>query len=259
MVNINNTKKNIFFESSIKRNRFLELSLFRDDSSVDMKEINYVPYTQALRIDKRDFYQIFFSMIAKEIQLINIFYYNNPYIHLSLSISIYLFNALLDLTLNCLLYTESYISEKYKNGSLKFLTSILLSISSNILANIISYFIDMLINFSELLELIMKNTVQKKYYFLYIIKFKKYINLKLISFYTMENILYLFMFYYLTIFCIVYSNTQISFLVNYIIGIVESLLVSLSVSLICAFLRLLGLKLKIKYFYNTSKYLLEKF
>ena len=259
LLSVNNSSKNNICKSNVERNRFLELSLFSDDSSVDMKEINNVPYTQALRIDKRDFFEILFSIIAKEIKILNIFYYKNPYIHFSLMISILLFQSLLDLTLNCLLYTENYISEKYKNGELKLMTSIFLSLMSNIITNIISYFFDMLINFSELLEIIINNAVQKQFYFLFISKFKKYVKLKLISLYVIEYMVYLFMFYYLTIFCIVYSKTQISFLINYIIGLIISLLISFFIALIATSLRYISLKLEIKSFYNTSKYILEKF
>ena len=260
------TSKDFFKEYSknedkyklIDRKIFLELSIFGNDDSVDKKEINYVPYTQALRIDKRDCLEIFVSIISKEVKLVSLFYYKNPYIHLSLSTSIYLFESLLDLTINCLLYTEDYISEKYNNGHLKLLTSIILSLFSNIFANIITYYIEMLLNFSELLEIIIKNTAKKGYYLIYINKFKKYLFMKLISFYIIENLLYLGMCYYLSIFCIIYNNTQISFLTNYIIGMIQSLLFSLFLSMIIAFLRKISLIKKIKMLYNTSKYLFEK-
>ena len=202
---------------------------------------------------------MFISIISKEVKLVSLFYYSNPYIHLSLSTSIYLFESLLDLTINCLLYSEDCISEKYKNGNLKLLTSIILSLLSNIFANIISYYIEMLVNFAELLELIIKNIIIKDYYFIYISKFNKYINIKLISFYIIENLLYLCMCYYLTVFCIVFNKTQISFLTNYVIGMIESLLTSLFLSIVTSFLRYISLANKIKMFYNTSKYLLEKF
>ena len=64
---------------------------------------------------------------------------------------------------------------------------------------------------------------------------------------------------YLTIFCIVYSETQLSFLMNYIIGIIDSFLFSLVFSFIASFLRYISLKFKFKQLYNISKYLSEKF
>jgi len=242
-----------------KRKQFYELSLFEKDKIVDKKEINHVPYSQALRIDRRDYLQILISVLANEIQIISIFYYNNPYLHLSLSSSMYFFQLLMDLTLNCFLYTDEYISEKYKNGELKIITSILLSTMSNIFTYFISYFICELLNFTELLEMIIKFVVKKYLYLINIIKFKKYMKLKLAVFYSLEFVYIICMCYYLTIFCIVYSETQLSFLMNYIIGVIDSLLLSIVFSFIISFLRYASLKFKFKQLYNISKYLYEKF
>lgn len=202
---------------------------------------------------------MFLSILANEIKIISIFYYKNQLVHLSLTTSIYLFESLLDLTINCFLYTDDYVSEKYKNGNLKFITSILLSLMSNIFSSIITYYVVGLVEFTELLEMIMNQIVNKKYYFYNISKFKKYLSIKLAIFYSLQNLLYLFMCYYLTIFCIIYHQTQGSIMTNYIIGIVESLIISFLLSLLTAFLRYASIKNKIKSLYNTSKYLYEKF
>ena len=258
--NIYNLKdSNNKYKFNGKREQFYELSLFEKDKFVDKKEINHVPYSQALRIDRRDYLQIFFSILANEIKIICIFYYKNPYLHLSLSSSMYVFQLLLDLALNSFLYTDDYISEKYKNGELKLITSILLSTMSNIFTYFLSYFICELLNFAELLEMIIKFVVKKNLYLMSIIKFKKYLKLKLSVFYSIEFIYIICICYYLTIFCIVYSKTQLSFLMNYIIGIIDSLLFSFVFSFITSFFRYVSLKFKFKQLYNVSKYLFEKF
>ena len=249
------------FKSSkkIKTKQFLEVSFFGNDKSIDSKEINHVPYTQALRIDQRDCLTIFISILSNELELVSIFYYKNKFIHLSLTITIYLFESLLDITLNCFFYNDDYISEKYENGNLKFLTSITISAMSNIISNIISYYISSLINYGELLEMIIKNVVKKKIYFLNMAKFKKLLVIKLIFFYSFLYISYFSMFYYITIFCTVYSKTQKSFLINYFIGMAESILISLLLSIITSSLRYISLSYRIKILYNTSRYLFEKF
>ena len=97
----------------IKTKQFLEISFFGNDKSIDSKEINHVPYTQALRIDHRDCLTIFISILSNELELVSIFYYKNKFIHLSLTITIYLFESLLDITLNCFFFIYDYFSEKY--------------------------------------------------------------------------------------------------------------------------------------------------
>ena len=109
------------------------------------------------------------------------------------------------------------------------------------------------------MELIINEAYNKKNYFSNIIKFKKYLSIKLTAFYIIQIIINLCMCYYLMIFCTVYHKTQGSIMVNYIIGILESMTISISLTIIISFIRFLSIKYKCKSIYNTSKYLFEKF
>ena len=79
---------------------FLRL-IDRTDDEIEKREYNTIPYLQAIRIDKRSNLEILISVFANEIGFFNLFYYKNPYSHFSLAISIYIFELLLDLTMNC--------------------------------------------------------------------------------------------------------------------------------------------------------------
>ena len=251
--NYKNNKRNIVKDE-------LGLMKYISDEQVDKKELNNIPYDQALRIDKRNYIEMFISILANKIEIINIFYYKNPYSHLSLVLSIYVFELCLDLTLNCLLYTDDVVSEKYNNnGSIEFFTSLSLSFMSNIFASIIAFIVGKFANYDEILELIVKSITKQKEYFILIIKFKKYLTLKLTAFFIVQGIINLGMCYYLMIFCTIYHNTQGSIMVNYIVGIAESLLISLGLSIIISLIRYLSLKKKWKSIYYTSKYIFEKF
>ena len=230
------------------------------EKEIDEKELNEVPYYQALRMDNRPFYLIVFYILANKIEIINIFFYNNPYVHISISITIYLFSILLDVFLNCFLYTDDVVSEKYHNdGNLKFATSLLLSIMSNIFSSIISYIIEVLLNYSNFFEAIIKETNMKKYYYRMIIKFKKYMKIKVSIFFTIVFILSLLMTYYITIFCIIYQTTQVNIMINYILGIGESISISLGITFIISILRILSIKNKWRNLYYTSRFLYQKF
>ena len=216
----------------------LGLVSYISDEQVDKKELNGVPYTQALRIDKRNYIEMFFSVLFHEISIIDIFYYKNPYNHLSLTLSIYIFELCLDLTLNCLLYTDDVVSVKYNNnGSIGFFTSLSLSFMSNIFASIIAFIVGKLADYGDILEMILKNSIKQKQYFLNIIKFKKYLALKLTGFFILQAIKNLCMCYYLMIFCTIYHQTQGSIMVNYIVGIAESMLISLGLSIFTSIIR----------------------
>ena len=65
--------------------------------------------------------------------------------------------------------------------------------------------------------------------------------------------------YYLFIFSAVYHHSQISIMINYIIGALTSLAVSTGLTLIITILRVLSLKYHSYKLFNTSKYLYKKF
>ena len=232
-----------------------------DDNSVDKKELNNIPYTQALRIDKRQFWEIYLSILFNEVNAINIFYYKNEYVHLSLTTSIYIFSEFLDFTINCFIYSDDKVSEKYhNNGSLTMLSSLTLSFISNIFANIIVFIIAKLTNFSDILDILVKDIRdQKKYHRDIILRITKYIRIKLFIFYFFQFIFLICMIYYLFLFCAVYSNSQISFALNYFYGILESFAISLALALNTTILRYISLKFKISILYNISKYCYQNF
>jgi len=83
----------------------------RRDDDVEKRELNNIPYRQALRIDKRSFLEILWSVLTNQIELISLFLYRNPYSHYTLTVSIYIFELLLDLTMNCL-YIQMRLFQK---------------------------------------------------------------------------------------------------------------------------------------------------
>jgi hypothetical protein len=241
-------------------NNYNHLILNNNDVDIEQKQLNEIPYTQAIRIDNRNAFKTFGTVLANKIEIINIFYYRDENVHLSLSLSIYIFSLLLDLTLNCFLYTDEVVSEKYhNNGELEFFTSLSLSFMSNIFSGIIVYVIAKLTQFSEFLELIKKEVVDKSHYLMNIVRFKKITKLKMISFFVIQIAFIFLMLYYLTIFCIVYHRTQASILVNYLYGVLESLAISFGIAIIISVIRVLALKYKSRSLYNASKYIYDKF
>ena len=257
-LNYNKTNKIEMFEIDplIHYNNYIII----DDNSIDKKEMNNVPYTQALRIDRRQFWDMYKSILFNEINAINIFYYKSEYVHLSLTTSIYAFSELLDFTINCFIYSDDEVSEKYhNNGSLTMVTSLSLSFLSNLLSNIIVFIISKLTNFSEILDILIKDVKEKEIYRWNIVRITKYIRLKLLLFYSIQFIFLICMIYYLFIFCAVYHNSQISIALNYFYGVLESFAISLVLAFITTILRYISLKFKISRLYNISKYCYQHF
>ena len=252
--NINSEKEQLELEFNY------EHLIISNNDDIDKREINNIPFKQALRIDKRSAFQIFISVITNEIGALNLIFYINPYSHFSLIFSIYLFELLLDFTMNCFLYTDDIVSEKYHNdGQLTILTTLSLSLFSNIASSIIAFIISKLTNYEFLMESILKGVQDFRKFLDNSHRLLKYLKIRL-GFYYFLQILFVFgMTYYLFIFCTVYHQSQRSIMINYIIGTCISLATSVGLTIIITLFRILSLKYKSHHLYNTSKYLYERF
>ena len=70
----------IKFRNKAKSKTNIYNIIYEDDDSIDKKELNDVPYSQALRIDNRSIWEIFLYTFANKIEIINIFFYKNIYV-----------------------------------------------------------------------------------------------------------------------------------------------------------------------------------
>ena len=203
---------------------------------------------------------MFFSVLVHEIDIINIFYYRKINTYITISLSLYVFELYLDYTFNCVLYTDDIVSKKYKNnGSIGAVTSLSLGFISNIISSIISNILGNLAEYEDMINLIIRDTINKRQYFTNIKKFRKYLAIKVSAFFIIQTIMNALMCYYLMIFCTIYKNTQISVFINYLLGIIQSLILSLGLSLLISLIRFLSIKYRWRPIYNTSKYLFENF
>jgi len=227
------------------------------DEEVDKKEYNKIPYTQALRIDKRHFFETFISFLANEIDIIKIFYYRNPYSHISITLPLYTFELCLDLTFNCFLCNDDIVSQKYHNGNIQFITSLFVSCMANIISSFISFIVGKLVDYEDIFENILKEILEKEKYYITFHKFKKFLAIKLTLYFIIQTIVNVFMLYYLVIFCKVYQRTQINIVFNYLIGVCESVLLSLGIALLSALMRIFSLQYRWPYVYYISKHLFE--
>ena len=141
----NTTAKNININiSSISNDKIIISSYLEMNES--KKELNKkedfdeLPFTQAIVKDKRSFFQIFSSLILKKIELIDLILGQHEikailFFH-------YILSLLIDFFFNTLLYSDEVVSNKYhNNGKLDFIVCLSLSLISNIVTSIISYYL----------------------------------------------------------------------------------------------------------------------
>ena len=260
--NINRASQNINIfgknENKIIKKKIEKKSKDKSENSEDnLKDINDSPFTKALREDKRNVFQIFFSIIFQKIDLINLFI-NERKIKVIL-ICQYILSLLIDFFFNTLLYSDDVISHKYhNNGKLDFIVTVTISLTSNIITSIICYFNDYSEGIEERLEQILE--IKREYFYLNAIKhFFRIFKIKLIFFFVNQIIIISCCYYYIVIFCIIYSCSQVSLLTNYLTSILEGIITSIIISIIITITRKIGIIFKNRYIYNTSKYINEHF
>ena len=223
-------------------------------------DYNELSYKEALEKDSRNVMQIFISLFQLKLQTIQIFFFQKEFTHLSLTLSLYLLDILLDLTINSLLFSNDVISQKYfNNGELLFFTSNMLSISSNIISYFILYLTEKLINQYEVLEVISQEFKSVDNYHRIFIRLTKCFRLKIIIFYFVLFFFGLFCTYYLFVFCAVYKKIQVDLFTNYILGSFWSLGFTVFICLFVTITRKIGINKRIKRLFIISKFIDDKF
>ena len=78
---------------------------------------------------------------------------------------------------------------------------------------------------------------------------------RLIIYFTLEIIISICCGYYLYIFCVVYEKSQVSLFINYLYGMIISLIFSVAITLIVTIIRMIAIKIKSRNLYYSSRYL----
>ena len=247
-------------EENINTNYKAENNKTENNNKIEEKEYNFLPYTQALRLDKRNICSIYLSLIKMKIDIIPILFFPEEFTHRSITLAVYLSDFLFSFFMNAFLYTDDVVSEKYhNNGQLNLFTTLFLTLTSNIVSSILIYFIEILIAYKDYLVSLVKEINKEYSYILTFKKLYKILKIKVYIFYVFVLILSAFMMIYILIFCQIYKKSQNNLLINYVLGLVESLAYSIGITIIISILRFISLKYKLIYIYRTSVYLDGKF
>ena len=264
-IKIQKIKKNVYIKNNIyiknpshKRLIYIGKSKKKEsDSDSCDDEINNLPYTKALIKDKRNIFKIFKSVLFEKLELIYILF-GKQSIKLIL-LNEYILSLLINFFFNTLLYSDEIISNKYhNNGQLDFVVTLILSLSSNIITSIICYYIKYSKGIEERFERI-SEIKYEEHYIRNVNQYFRFLKIKFSCFFISELIIISSCFYYVVIFCIVYSCSKISLLINYLTSLLEGLIISVGITIIIAFTRVIGIKCFNKRLYNTSKYINDKY
>ena len=190
---------------------------FNDD------ELNDLNYNKAIKFDKRNFFQYYFSLLKTKHLIFKIFN-KRDYNSKSIKIILLFFNFLSCYGINALFFSDETMHQIYEDEG-NF--NIIYQLPQIIYSTIISFILDLSIDFLALSQDNIISIKQDKKLKGIKKKAKKTIKLirnKLILFFIINFILIIVFGYYLGCFCAVYRNTQFHLikdtLISYGIGII---------------------------------------
>ena len=227
-------------------------------------------YETAIIYDKRTFWRLFYICLIMKGNIMNITLYKNPLEVTSLRICLFIFIYSCDLAFNTIFYSNENISEKYHyQGNLvffsfvnNFIESVVSSIISIILVNIFQHMIESRGSYEDVFrkeEKKMRNdknykvsTANKSKIFNKLIKICNKLKCTIIFFIIFEFSLMLFFYYFVTAFCEVYKNTQISWLLDCLNSFLISTALDVSGAFLIAIFYIISIRYKIKFLYIIS-------
>ena len=224
---------------------------------INDQQLNDLEYEIALIIDKRTYFQYYFSLIKKKQLLLFAFCPNHDYNSRAIKISLLILSFSLYFTVNGFFFSDETMNKINKDYG-KY--DILFQIPQIMYSTLISAVINMILrqlSLSEKQILIIKNennyiNAKKKSK-----SIRECLKIKLGIFFTLSLILMLFFWYFISCFCAVYKNTQKILIIDTLISFIISMIYPFGLNLIPGFFRIPALRTKDKdkkYLYILSGY-----
>ena len=255
--NITLTSSRIQIEMEKKQVLAIQKEIKKNNSNFYISDIDYLIYSNALKNDSRTFLLMYSSLIKEKNLLVKCFTSNSIFELKSINLFVFLLYISFIFSLNVLFYDEKIISEKYQYNKISlnsYLTKIFFSSLFNF---IITKIIIKLVEYKKTLNYIIYEFLGSKY-FIEIMKRKLiYSKIKLTLFLFLTLLLNFWLLYFVSAFCGLYQNTQLSWFIGGIINLLLLILISLFFCFINSSMRFISINHKIEWLYNFSIYFRE--
>ena len=207
--NIINYKQKLNYEGNKAITQFNEKEFgFVDHKNLNDQELNNLEYNIALIIDKRTYFQYYWSLLKKKQLILFTIIPSNDYNLISLKLALFLLSFSLYFTINGFFFTDETMHKVYEDkGAFNIIYQIPQIIYSSGVSSIINMILKML-SLSESNILILKQEKDFKIAKKKSKSIMNYLLIKFILFFLLSNLLLLFFWYFISCFCAVYVNTQ---------------------------------------------------
>ncbi len=216
---------------------------------LDNYELNELDYEEAVKLDKRNCCQIYWSLLKRE-HIIFFTFCNKDHNIFFIKFIRLIFLICGDMAYNVFFFSDETMHKTYLNyGKYNFYQQIPQIAISTVVSNIIDVFLSFLCMTDKYYYEIKKLDKNNK---LEIFSKLKTIKKKLIFFFIFITIMFSFYWYSIACFCAVYKNTQSAFIKDSLSSFGLGLIYPFALYLFPAILRLIALKCKISCIYFIS-------
>ena len=204
----NHDNSNVILEESQKNLKNEKTAIEEKFGILNDFELNVLNYEETLINDKRNFIQLYISLIKTKHPLIFSFCQLKDYNSQMIKIFIFFLTFSMNLTVSAMFYSDSTMHKIYvEYVKFDFIYQLPQMIYSFIISSILENLLSMLGLYEQDIIEIKKSIVKKG-------KILKKIMIKIILFFIIVNILLFLFWIYLGCFCAVYRNTQIHLLMD---------------------------------------------
>ena len=246
--------KGIKFSSKETKNKVLKK--VKKVMAYNDEELNNLKYELALKYDHRTYCEYYISLLKTKHIILFTFFNDIDYNSKLIKIDLFLFNFSLYYAVNTLFFNDNTMHQIYEDeGSFNFVYQLPQIAYSSLISAVINILLKMLA-LSQGLILDFKQKKEKKDLEGREKSLEDKIKVKFILYFLFSTILLLFFWYYISMFCAIYVNTQLHLIKDTLISFGLSLLYPFGINLIPGIFRIPSLsnhKNKRSYLYNLSK------
>ena len=244
------TNSNIFQSSYnfMKKDWFKDLKIKKSlkYNKLTDYEINNLDYKSAIEIDKRKYFQYYWSLLKKKHLILFTFLPAEDYNLITIKLSLFLISFSLSFTINGFFFSDETMHRIYEDLG-KF--NILLQLAQILYSTLVSSVINTLLKLFSLSEkdiLRIKKQKTLKKATLKSNNIKKYIKIRFLIFFILSILILLFCWYFISCFCIVFNNTQNILINDTLISFGLSMIYPFGLNLLPGLLRIPALRAKKK-------------
>ena len=240
-----NSSINIFKKKAKKNSASLMINtksgIIKHDKYSEF-ELDDLEYMEAIKYDKRTFFQFFLCLVKREHLICFTFIYCKDLNLLCIKLALFAFSINLDFTTNVLFFNDDSMHKIYLDyGKYNFISQIPQIVYSTVISEVFDVFLKYLsLSEKEIYETKKCSNIQKAS--TEVKRLIRKLKIKFFTFFFICFVLMSFFWYFISCFCSVYENTQIILFKDSLFSLLISLLYPFVLYLIPATLRIKALR-----------------